>query len=210
VASQTIFSSGARSRAEESVRSAGALSAWSSIDVDWDGDLKEMPSAASGLRLRPRDLAKFGSLYLHDGRWRDHQILPADWVNESTRRHLATGRPVSAYGSHGYGYHWWNTCYRTGFGTFEASVAAGNGQQRIYILPAVSVVVTVLAGRYNDPSAQWLPERLLIEHILPAVRMPADAGFKSEPAGCATGPRDALTRQRGVDEGAPRLQDPLR
>ena len=62
---------------------------------------------------------------------------------------------------------------------------------RIYILPAVSVVVTVLAGRYNDPSAQWLPERLLIEHILPAVRMPADAGFKSEPAGCATGPRDA-------------------
>ena len=48
-------------------------------DVDWDGDLKGMPSAASGLRLRPRDLAKFGSLYLHDGRWRDHQILPADW-----------------------------------------------------------------------------------------------------------------------------------
>lgn len=158
-------------------------------DVDWDGDLKGMPSAASGLRLRARDLAKFGSLYLHDGRWRDHQIVPAGWIHESTRRHLAVRNPVSAYGSHGYGYHWWQDCYRSGLGTFEASVAAGNGQQRIYVLPALGMVVTVLAGRYNDPGARWLPERLLLEHILPALPMPANAGFEPEPAGCATGPR---------------------
>jgi len=36
--------------------------------VEWLGDLAGMPAAASGLRLRGRDLAKFGSLYLHDGR----------------------------------------------------------------------------------------------------------------------------------------------
>ena len=33
---------------------------------EWIGS-GEVPSAASGLRLRPRDLAKFGSLYLDDG-----------------------------------------------------------------------------------------------------------------------------------------------
>ena len=37
-------------------------------DVEWLGDLAGMPSAASGLRLRARDIAKFGSLYLHGGR----------------------------------------------------------------------------------------------------------------------------------------------
>jgi CubicO group peptidase (beta-lactamase class C family) len=158
-------------------------------DVDWDGDLKGMPSAASGLRLRARDLAKFGSLYVHDGRWRDHQIVPAGWVDKSTRRHIAVRHPVSAYGSHGYGYQWWHTCYRTGFGTFEASVAAGRGQQRIYVLPTLSMVVTVLAGLYNDPRAEWLPERLLIEHILPAMHKPAEVRFRPEPASCATGPR---------------------
>ncbi len=55
-------------------------------DVEWLGDLAGMPAAASGLRLRPRDLAKFGSLYLHGGRWNGTQVLPEEWVERSTRR----------------------------------------------------------------------------------------------------------------------------
>ena len=57
-------------------------------DFEWLGDLAGMPSAASGLRLRPRDLAKFGSLYLHGGRWNGKQVIPAGWVERSTRRHF--------------------------------------------------------------------------------------------------------------------------
>src|SRR5688572_12154975 len=53
-------------------------------EVEWVGDLAGMPSAASGLRLRSRDLAKFGSLYLHDGQWNGRQVIPADWVQLST------------------------------------------------------------------------------------------------------------------------------
>jgi CubicO group peptidase (beta-lactamase class C family) len=153
-------------------------------DIEWLGDLNGAPSAASGLRLRPRDLAKFGSLYLHDGQWRSRQIIPPDWVRESTRRHLPVRNPVSAFGTHGYGYQWWHNCYRTGSGTFESHTAAGNGQQRIYVLPALRLVVTVLAGRYNDPSAAWLTERLLLEHIIPAVRMASHTRPGAEPAGC--------------------------
>lgn len=140
-------------------------------DMEWLGDLNGVPAAASGLRLRPRDLAKFGSLYLHDGQWRGRQIIPPDWVRESTQHHLPLRSPVSAFGTHGYRYQWWHNCYRTGSGTFESHTAAGNGQQRIYVLPALRLVVTILAGRYNDPSAARLTERLLLEHIIPAVPM---------------------------------------
>lgn len=54
-----------------------------------------------------RDYAKLGQLYLQQGRLGDRQLLPADWVRESTRRPepwLAAGvaRP-----ERGYGYHWW-------------------------------------------------------------------------------------------------------
>src|SRR5258705_592758 len=47
-------------------------------DVEWDGDLAGMPAAASGLRLRPPDLAKFGALYLPGGCWDGKQVVPQD------------------------------------------------------------------------------------------------------------------------------------
>jgi CubicO group peptidase (beta-lactamase class C family) len=159
-------------------------------DIEWLGDLNGVPSAASGLRVRPRDLAKFGSLYLHEGQWRGRQIIPFGWVRESTRRHLPVRNPVSALGTHGYGYQWWHNCYRTGSGTFESPTAAGNGQQRIYVLPALRLVVTVLAGRYNDPSAARLTERLLLEQIIPAVRMPSNTRSMPEPANCHASGQD--------------------
>ncbi|MCP5084129.1 MAG: serine hydrolase [Alphaproteobacteria bacterium] len=45
-----------------------------------------MPSAASGLRLTTRDLARIGSLVLHNGRWQGKQIVPAEWIHLSSRR----------------------------------------------------------------------------------------------------------------------------
>ena len=157
-------------------------------DVEWVGDLAGMPSAASGLRLRPRDLAKFGSLYLHHGRWRERQVIPADWVRESTRRRLLLPSPVNAFGTFGYAYHWWHTCYRSGWGTLETWVAIGNGQQRIFVLPELGLAVTVLAGRYNDPTASRLPDRLLLEHILPSAGRMSRMPQLAESTACAVVP----------------------
>ncbi|MEO6119915.1 MAG: serine hydrolase, partial [Terriglobales bacterium] len=138
-------------------------------DFDWRGDLDGIPATASGLRLRPRDLAKFGSLYLHRGQWNGRQVLPAEWVRDSTARHILLPTSVSAFGTTAYGYQWWNTCLRTARGIMEMPTAVGNGQQRIYVLRDLDMVVTILAGRYNDPTASGLPQRLLLEQIIPAV-----------------------------------------
>ena len=156
--------------------------------VEWVGDLAGMPSAASGLRLRARDLAKFGSLYLHGGRWNGRPVLPADWVELSTRRQFRfpsapeRDRTVShaeADGAFGYAYFWWYSCYPTPRGLVEARTAVGNGQQRIFVLPGLDMVVTILAGRYNDfTTGNTLGTRILREHVLPAVR----SGFR---AGCS-------------------------
>lgn len=148
-------------------------------DVEWVGDLAGMPSAASGLRMRARDLAKFGSLYLHDGRWNGRQVLPAGWAERSTRRSFRF-RPATAGqnvgGEFGYGYFWWYNCYPTPRGNVEARTAVGNGQQRIYVLPSLDMVVTIYAGRYNDASAFTLGARILREHILPAVKTDIKTG----------------------------------
>jgi CubicO group peptidase (beta-lactamase class C family) len=52
------------------------------------------------LRLSARDLARFGLLCLPKGAWRNRQLIPQAWVDESTRSYSDTG-------SCGYGYMWW-------------------------------------------------------------------------------------------------------
>jgi CubicO group peptidase (beta-lactamase class C family) len=142
-------------------------------DVEWLGDLAGMPAAASGLRLRPRDLAKFGSLYLHGGRWNSKQVVPEDWVARSTRRQFRFPPPSGAdkSGEFGYGYFWWYNCYPTSAGPVEARTAVGNGQQRVFVLPGLDMVVTILAGRYNDFTVGGtLGSRIVRDHVIPAVK----------------------------------------
>jgi CubicO group peptidase (beta-lactamase class C family) len=53
-----------------------------------DGKFRYEPSSdhpAYTMALSARDLARFGWLYLNQGRWGDRQIVPMDWVAESTR-----------------------------------------------------------------------------------------------------------------------------
>jgi CubicO group peptidase (beta-lactamase class C family) len=133
-------------------------------DVEWLGRLAGLPSAASGLRLRPRDLAKFGSLYLHGGQWNGHQVVPREWIDESTRRRLTFPQQPDR----GYAYLWWHACYPTRSGVVEVPTAVGNGMQRIFVLRAQRTVVTVLSGRYNQPGGNP-PERLLLDYIIPAL-----------------------------------------
>lgn len=47
--------------------------------------------------------------------------------------------------------------------------ALGPGQ-RVYAIPSLDLLVVVLAGGYNDPDAFWMPERLLLDYIVPAAR----------------------------------------
>lgn len=55
-----------------------------------------------GLNLRSRDYARFGQMVLQDGQWQGRQIVPADWLAESTVPSAPT-----ADGDEKYGYQWW-------------------------------------------------------------------------------------------------------
>jgi CubicO group peptidase (beta-lactamase class C family) len=95
--------------------------------------------AAYPMRLSTRDLARFGLLFLREGRWKDRQVVPAAWVAESTAPHSDVGDGV------GYGYMWWN---RRGRGCFAAAqpddrcfFAAGNYGQYVVVIPMLDLVV---------------------------------------------------------------------
>lgn len=54
-------------------------------------------------RINARDLARFGLLMLRKGDWDGKQVIPKDWVKESTSYHS----DATLYSSDGYGYMWW-------------------------------------------------------------------------------------------------------
>ena len=84
---------------------------------------------------------------------------------------FARGTGANAGGEFGYGYFWWYCCYPSAAGLIEARTAVGNGQQRIFVLPGLDMVVTIFAGRYNDfTTGGTLGTRILREHVLPAVK----------------------------------------
>jgi CubicO group peptidase (beta-lactamase class C family) len=72
-------------------------------NVDWMADRDGYLIGASGLSLTARDMAKLGLLYLQRGRWDDKQIVPSDYVADSTAKHNDGGFPTGA----AYGYLWW-------------------------------------------------------------------------------------------------------
>lgn len=140
--------------------------------TEWLADGRGEPFAASGLRLRPRDLARLGQLMLQKGTVDGRQIVPADWLTRSLTP------AVSCDEARRYGYHWylgdmaftvpqaprWN---RNRLERFWG--AYGNGGQRLWVVPGLDLVVAVLAGNYDTPD-QWVPPtRVMREVVLASI-----------------------------------------
>ena len=111
----------------------------------WLLDTVGTEMAFAGLNLVPHDFAKLGELYRNDGVRDGKQVVPADWVRDSTTAgapHLVPGRPILA--DHalpvGYGYQWWLPDGDRG----EFS-AIGIYNQFVYVDPSGVVVVVKLS-----------------------------------------------------------------
>lgn len=137
-------------------------------DVEWVHDSSDVPSAASGLRMRPVDVAKLGLLYLNHGRWRGQQVIPASWVEASQTRQIELPAADSDGGRHGYTLLWWHSRLQTTRGDIEVYNAAGNGGQNIFVVPQYGMVVTIFGGRYDR--GDFVTEDILVNHVIASLR----------------------------------------
>ena len=109
-----------------------------------------LPAAAWGLRLRPRDLVKFGLLYMNYGKWGDTQILDSAWVKQSLSAQVP--RPSESPNVlRGYGFQFWTDLliqrqYKT-----DIPWATGYGGQLIFFWRSMDILV-VFTGWNDNPS----------------------------------------------------------
>src|SRR5262245_5653400 len=105
-------------------------------------DLWGRPMAYAGLRLKPRDLLRLGQMMLNRGRWQGRQIVPTEWVTESIRTHIATGRGAGT----GYGYYWWTGDIDWQGRKIAWSAAVGNGGECLFMVTGLDLVVVMTSG----------------------------------------------------------------
>jgi CubicO group peptidase (beta-lactamase class C family) len=115
--------------------------------VNWRTDPQGVTDGGNGISLNARDAAKFGQLYLDGGRWKDRQIIPQWWVEESVKTRFA---PLGNSGS--YGYQWWLRPF--GEENYDTYYAMGHGGQFIFVVPEPKLV-TVITGRFSNTYSPW-------------------------------------------------------
>ncbi|SKC54495.1 serine hydrolase domain-containing protein [Maledivibacter halophilus] len=115
----------------------------------WVTDPHGNSTGGWGLTLTPRDMVRFGLLYLNYGFWNNQEIIPKSWIEEST-----------ASNKNNYGYLWWLFKENTVF----AYAAMGDGGNTICCIPSKNMVVSIVSEFMINPYDRW---KLIKEHILP-------------------------------------------
>lgn len=135
-------------------------------NYDWMGPKHwQSPSAAAGLRLNIRDMAKIGSVYLHNGKWKGQQIVPETWVKKSTQKYVDSVPWGDQYADYGYGFMWYPGTAKDP-SNLKVIRAVGWGGQRIILFPDLKLNISIFAGNYQGGA--WDNDAKIIKAILAA------------------------------------------
>lgn len=99
----------------------------------WVVDPQGLNTPGWGLFLTPMDMAKIGQVYVDGGRYNGEQIVPAWWIDESTREQSRWEEMGLAYG-----YLWWVLD-----GAQKVYAAMGDGGNVIYVNTAKQLVISM-------------------------------------------------------------------
>jgi CubicO group peptidase (beta-lactamase class C family) len=96
------------------------------------------------MKMSARDFARYGQLFLQDGKWNDQHLLSKEWVDNSTF-------PVSKHGGGGkigrwYGWLWGVSEY---YSDYKMYFASGTGNQFLAIFPTEDLILVNLCNTYQ-------------------------------------------------------------
>jgi CubicO group peptidase (beta-lactamase class C family) len=108
-------------------------------DPTWGRSEEGVSLGGYGLSVRTEDIARFGQLYLQQGRWHGKQLVPAAWVAMATARQVSNGSNPESDWDQGYGFQFW----RCRHGGYRGDGAFG---QYCVVLPEQDAVLAITGG----------------------------------------------------------------
>ena len=125
--------------------------------VVWGMDPQGVADGGNGIAMTVQDAARFGQLYLQGGQWNGEQLIPAQWVKQST----TAKNNGAGDGTGSYGYQWWIRSFQ-GYDTFYAFGAHG---QFIFVVPQLELVTVIASHSLSD---SYAPRPYFSDYILSA------------------------------------------
>lgn len=122
------------------------------------------------LRIKPRDMAKLGLLFLNEGVYKGTQIISREWILESLQPYSSNvfgGSIVGYFGYFDYGYLWWSTSITAGGSIHRVNFAWGKGGQLIMMIPDLNMVIITTASYQGGDFSQenWRKEKAIFKII---------------------------------------------
>ncbi len=119
--------------------------------------------ASGDLKIRPRDMAKIGYLFINGGEWNGQQVISPEWIAEAVENREGTRDP-----RWGYGYQWWIFDYPANGRTYHSFGARGWGGQVITMFPELDMVVVLTGGNYLTPDpTDAIIRQFVLDALLP-------------------------------------------
>ncbi|MCW4012536.1 MAG: beta-lactamase family protein [Candidatus Bathyarchaeota archaeon] len=136
-------------------------------EVDWSFIQPEIVQASGSNYMLPRDMAKFGYLFMKQGKWNEQQIIPEPWVHQTMQEYISYDIPGwnEAYGTR-YGYQWWLRTYEGSDYSIDVVLRSGWGCQKIILFPEYEMMIVLTGGYYIEEEPL---NEILIEYIIPAL-----------------------------------------
>ena len=135
--------------------------------INQTDDTMSTPYFGGGMLITPRDMLKFGQLYLNKGIWKGEQIISEQWVEDSFKKHVQL---QDTRDKNDYGYQWWHDTYTTNGEKISTIEARGAGGQFIFVIPELQTVVVITSGNFRNGKGNQ-PRKILKEYILPAMKI---------------------------------------
>ena len=135
----------------------------------WPQDPQGIYFGGNDMLLTPRQMLKFGELYLNRGRAGGVQVVPAGWVDASFTARAESTRERERF----YGYGWWIR----DIAGYRVHYAWGFGGQFIFVVPQLDLVVVITSAsdvaeerRRNSRTVYGLVEDFVIPSIAARIR----------------------------------------
>lgn len=119
---------------------------------------------AYSFRMSARDMARFGVLFQNNGNWKGNQIIPPDWITESTISYSILDSTMGI----GYGYMWYTISDGSAFAQLIGASGfyhTGVGVHIVIVLPELKLVLVErydTDGTWTDPGEAGMELGLMI------------------------------------------------